>query len=152
MRDGEWKRLFINALRDLDHVAAIKFHLEMIRTAETLPERQAAAGAYGGFRRVSRSWARCKLAGAMMDQLHITPTLHVAKFVMQKTFGQAAANDELDRRFAKRGRDATVKFMDEAREILAQRPDQVARYSGLYAWFCRAEKSECNRLRLKTNL
>jgi hypothetical protein len=150
MRDGEWKKLFISALRDLDHVAAIKFHLEMIRTAETLPERQAAAGAYGGFRRNSRSWARCKLAGAMMEQLQITPTLHVAKFVMRKTFGQAAGNDELDRRFAKRGRDATEKFMDEARKILAMRPDQVTRYTGLYEWFCRAEKNECTRIRLKS--
>lgn len=146
MRDRDWKRRFLADLDDINFQQAMRFHLQEIREAEDLPERQSAAGAYGGFRRNTRSRVRCDLARAMMEQLHITPTLHVAKFVMRQAFGMAASNEELDRRFAKTGRDATEKFMDEARKILASRPDQVARYGGLYEWFCRAEKRTARQI------
>lgn len=146
MRDKDWKRLFLGALEDIEHQQAIRFHLRQIREAKELPERQAAAGAYGGFRRSTRAWARCRLATAMMQDLHITPTLHVAKFVMRQTFGMAVANELLNRRFAKHGRDATEKFMDDARKILATQASQVARYGGLYAWFCKVEQRTTRKI------
>jgi hypothetical protein len=147
MLDKEWKRLFLGALEDIEHQQAVRFHLRQIREAEELPARQSAAGAYSGFRRSTRAWARSRLATAMMEELHITPTLHVAKFVMRRTFGMAVANDVLNHHFAMHGRDSTEKFMENARKILAAHLGQVARYGALYAWFCKVEHRTARKIR-----
>ena len=154
MGDREWKRFFLAEMTDVHYEQAVRFQLQQIQEAIGLNERQSAAGTYRRFRRITRNRARCILAKAMMEQLNITPTLDVAKFViakfvMQHTFGQTAANEKLDRRIPKRGSDISEKFMDEARTILTQRGDQVARYGGLYEWFCRLEDRTVERIKRK---
>ena len=140
-------------MTDVHYEQAVRFQLQQIQEATDIRAKQSAAGAYRRFRRVTRNRARCILTKAMMEQLSIPQTLDVAKFViakfvMQHSLGQTAANEKLDRRFPKRGSDITEKFMDEARTILTQRGDQVARYGGLYEWFCRmssASNGNCSK-------
>jgi hypothetical protein len=141
MRDTDWKRLVTNRHENVKFRRFMRSYIAEISEAAEADDIKAfprAVAYWGGFLRRERMGARITLAGELMAQLQIVPTLHVAKWVMRQTFGQAASNAVLDRVFAIPGRDATEKHMDAARSTLHQHQWQVARYRGLYRWYIAA--------------
>lgn len=146
MKTSHFKSLVHGRFESDAYISAMQTHLSAIRTANTMKERQAAAGAYGGFRRAQRSWAKRVLAQELMTDMEITQTIHVAKYVMRVAFGQAIGNDDLDRYFATPGRDAKKKFMDEAEKAVAGTQVGVARYAKLYEWFVEEEARAASKI------
>ena len=139
MRNREWKEYFRREMHDTEckFESTVQAMLQGIREAEP-KDRPALAASFGGFVRSHQSGARLVLAKAMMEQLHITTTQHVACMVMKTVFGTAASTNTLDACFAKSGRTANEKHVETARQALHQHPDQVKRYAGLYRWYCGA--------------
>jgi hypothetical protein len=146
MKSSHFKSLVRSRFESDTYVSAMQDHLLAIRKANSMKERQAAAGAYGGFRRAQRSWAKRVLAQELMTDMEITQTIHVAKFVMRRAFGQAIGNDDLERYFAEAGRDAKKKYMDEAKNAVAGTQTGIARYAKLYEWFVQEEQQTAMRI------
>lgn len=145
MRDDEWIYLCREHFKSADFEQTARDLLRAIREASEI-ERPRVAAQYGGFLRRERSHARVLLAGALMRDLAIEPTQHVASMIMLQAFDMAASTAELDR-FALPGRDASVKHMDRARAIVDGNPLVVARYALRYLWFCDELKQQIARLR-----
>lgn len=138
MRDRDWKERFRAWLYHpaYQFEPVVRSMLLDIREAEQ-KDRPALAASYGGFIRSHQGGARIILAKAMMEQLHITTTQHVAFFVMKEVFKSAASTEALNASFAKSGRTANERHMTAARKVVHARQDQVGRYAGLYRWYCR---------------
>lgn len=149
MLDREWKQYFKFGVEvgGLFNAAVADMLLE-IQTASP-KDRPAYAASFGGFVRGCQTHVRIVLARAMIRELHITPTQHVASFVMRSVFGRAASTATLDQHFAVPSRDASVKYMDAARLILARRDVQAIRYARLYEWYCGELKRRIMLLRVR---
>jgi hypothetical protein len=153
MLDREWKRYFRSGFEAGGRfTVTVAGMLRDIRAASP-QDRPAYAASFGGFVRNCRTHVRIVLTRALIGQLGITPTQHVASFVMKSLFGVAASTATLDWFFADSSRDASVKHMSQARLILAQRGDQIERFRGLYLWFCAELQRRIGRIRgrLKKN-
>lgn len=146
MRDTDWMGLCQRHFTAPAFEATVRQLLDAIRHASSATERARRAAELGGFLRRERSHARMLLAAALMKDLAIEPTQHVASVVMSKAFGTAASTASLDA-FALPGRDASEKHMTEARIALARCPEQVEAYGNRYSWYCRELKKHIARLR-----
>lgn len=147
MRDHEWKQYFRRGFEDRGlFTATVVGMLRDIRGASP-KDRPACSASFGGFVRNCRTHIRIVLARAVIEQLGITPTQHVASFVMKWLFGVAASTTTLDWFFADPGRNASVKHMKQARVLLGARGDQVSRYQGLYQWYCAELQRRIGRIR-----
>lgn len=134
MQLEEWTTKCERRFTDPDFAAFVQDQLATIRNAPTRREKGRLAGAFGGHLRVNRSGARLELAEAMMRELAVEPTQHVAYMLMKKAFGQAAETATLDR-FAKPDRDASEKHMKSARAAAAAQPSILRRYASMYKWY-----------------
>lgn len=130
----EWVASCNGRFDSVEFAKAVQAHLAAIRDAPTIRERAREAGRFGGFMRATRSAARIELAMAMILELGVEPTQHVASMLMLRAFGQAAETATLDY-FATPGRNASEKYMDAARTAAAQQPSVIARYGQMYGWY-----------------
>lgn len=140
-----WAHICDAHFHSTDFESAVRAMLEAIRTAGA-GDRPRRAAQFGGLLRRERNHARTLLASALMQELGIEPTQHVGRMIMRLTFNTAASTAWLDK-FALPGRDASVKHMDRAREVLGGHPEIVRQYARRYAWFCRELKRHVRRLR-----
>lgn len=134
MREHEWMAKCNARFDSVEFVKAVNAHLTAIREAENKREWAREAGRFGGFLRSMRSLARVELVEALIKELAIEPTQHVAFMLMKRAFGQAAETATLDH-FATPGRDASEKHMDAARAAATKRSEVVEHYGALYAWY-----------------
>lgn len=134
MQMPEWVASCSGRFDSVEFAKAVEAHLAAIRDAPTIRDRAREAGRFGGFMRAMRSAARLELAKAMIRELEVEPTQHVASMLMLRAFEQAAETATLDY-FAKPGRDASKKYMDAARTAAAQQPGVIARYGHMYDWY-----------------
>jgi hypothetical protein len=134
MQPHEWMTKCEQCFADPVFQAFVRDQLAAIHNATTMQEKGRFAGRFGGYLRSLRSAARLELAEALMRELAIEPTQHVAYMLMKQAFRRAAETATLDR-FAKSGRDASEKHMEEARVAAAARPRVIARYASMYQWY-----------------
>jgi hypothetical protein len=134
MQPHEWMTKCEHCFVDPVFKAFVRDQLAAIHNATTTQEKARFAGRFGGYLRSLRSAARLELAEALMRELAIARTQHVAYMLMKQAFGEAAETATLDR-FAKPGRDASEKHMEEARVAAAAQPRVLARYAGMYHWY-----------------
>jgi hypothetical protein len=146
VRDREWIKRFRAELEDDDFRRLVLSHLDRIRSAAP-KDRPAEAASFGGLLRSLRCRCRINLAQSLIGELKITPTLHVAKYVMRQAFGEAAANTSLQRNFAQSGRDATEKYMNAARRTVVAHPALIEQHSRLYEFYCNALKRAVKKLK-----
>lgn len=146
VRDREWIRQFRAELSDGDFKSLVLSHLNSIRSAPP-KDRPAEAARFGGFLRSCRCSCRIKLAQSLIQELKITSTLHVAKYVMRHAFGEAVSNDDLKGYFARSGRDSTEKYMDDARRKVIAHPILVEQHARLYEFYCKALKKAVKKLK-----
>ncbi|WP_371765582.1 hypothetical protein [Massilia sp.] len=148
MKPAEWIDKCERWLTNPQFETFVLDQLKTIRTAPTASDRARYAGSFGGFLRSARSSARLELAEAMMKELAVETTQHVAFMLMKKAFGQAAKTATLDR-FAKSGRDASEKHMSEACAAAADKEHLVERYGGMYAWYIKRLALQIARIKRK---
>lgn len=134
MQMRQWMTQCEAELCSVGFIDAIKAHSTAIRNAQDPSERAREAGRFGGFLRLTRSAARLALAEALIVELGVVPTQHVASMLMKETFGEAAETATLDR-FATPGRDASEKHMHEARAATVKHAAVLTRYGSMYAWY-----------------
>lgn len=148
METAQWKAISLAHFEDTKFRRAAADFLQAIWEASEKDKPRKAAE-FGGFMRRQRTMARLVLADALMTELGIVQTQHVANLVMTFTFGTAARTAVLDR-FAEPGRDAGDKYTKPARASLARRPDLVLHFSQLYNWFCQELKNQIRKIRRAT--
>lgn len=86
------------------------------------------------------SYRRVELTKGLLAELDVESTQHVARRLMHAAFGCAVSTAWLDDAFAQPGRRATAKYVAAAEQAAAARPQVVARYAALYAWYQRAQR------------
>lgn len=91
--------------------------------------------------------ARVALTHALIQQLQVVSTVHVARYLMRAACGQGVRNDWLVDAFALRGRRAVVKYMQDAVDALAAQPDLAPRYRAWYDWYRRLVARRVRELR-----
>lgn len=148
MQFDQWIARCEGRFGSVEFVKTATAHLEAIRTAPDLRERAREAGRFGGFVRGMLSLARVELAEALIQELAVEPTQHVAFMLMKRAFSQAAETATLNQ-FAKPGRDASEKHMDAARAAATKRPDVIARYRKMYVWYDKRLDAVIGALRAK---
>lgn len=127
----------------------IESALTRLFNASQPERRRALAAEYGGVLRMIRSKARIMFASALMNELHITPTITVAKYVMRTAFDEAVGSDALLENFADGERTAAEKVMGEARAILATETaaTTIANFSEAYEEYLKALNDRATKIK-----
>jgi hypothetical protein len=152
MDDGAWIQVWMGVLRGPDFTDAVNACLDNIEEAETAQELGKHCGIFGGLLRRHREQARLGLAEALMRELRIEPTIHVAIMIMNDAFGQIAHIGEIDALFARPGRVRdTQHLMTQAkRKIAADKASSDAafeRYGKLYSRYTFIQKARVKEIK-----
>jgi hypothetical protein len=109
--------------------------VDLFYAAVGLPAIRAEQGRLGGLVRRIKTHGRVYLAGKLIEKLGIESTQTVAKKVMLAAFDQAASTADLTQSFAKPGRSANEKFVDQAMLALQNKSADVASCKADYEAF-----------------
>lgn len=149
MQDKEWIDRWHARLRAQPFTQAVNDHLDAIQEAESVTELGRRLGQFGGYLRRQRERTRLDLTEALIKELAVTPTFHVARMLMVECFGKIVHNEALVEWFALPGRTHdTQHLMDLARHALAKHPHARARYRGLHDYYGKALKLRVKEIKL----
>lgn len=113
----------------------VDVYLDLMAESVGRSDFKAFAAKFGAFLRRLRGDARLMLIESYMGAAGIEPTQTVAHHLMIMLFQRSADTSELSKRFAKSGRTASTKLMDDAMAAYEQNLELAAAYTKTYAWF-----------------
>lgn len=124
-------RLAMNLVTGQGLKELVKAHKDLRATSGD--ELRAAGGRMSGAMKRHCRDVRIFLAEPLLEAIGATPTQTVAHHVMTMAFGQSASTADLTKVFAKPGRDAAKKFVEEAELAAAKNLGVIEDFREVYS-------------------